>query len=130
MASMELASLASMASMESIFRDVLHGYDLSVWLRMRDGACVPGGNAMFRQNKPVYVRLCELLGLPSSGSKVETMTRVREYVFTPEQVEEMKAFLKREKDAKLFERRLAALEARPRPHDYRTFCLLRFHGRS
>lgn len=122
--------------MESILREIKHGHDLSAWLRMRDGARVPGGNAMFRQNKAVHQRLCELLGLPSGGTRVEVVARVAKYVFWPEQVAQMRAFLREERDARdaaararLFEERLAALEARPRPHDLYTASVLRIHGR-
>lgn len=115
---------------------VRHGYRLSDWLYMKEGGVRVPGNAMFRQNKAIYERLCNHLGLPADGNKPDLISLVKSYEFTSEQVEEMKCFVEDARAAReaaltqeRVNKRLDALEARPRPHDYYTYAVLRFHGR-
>ena len=124
------------AEVSSLMREHQHGYRLSEWLHMKEGTRVPG-NAMFRQKKEIYARVCNHLGLPVDGTKPALMTRVKSYAFTSEQIEEMKQSAQAERAAReaartreRVNRRLDALEAGHRPYDYYTYAVLSFHGRA
>lgn len=116
--------------------EVRQAYRLSDWLYMKEGGVRVPGNAMFRQNKAIYERLCNLLGLPADGNKPALISRVKSYEFTSEQLEEMRQFEEAKRAAReaaltqeRVNRRLDALEAGPRPYDHYTYAVMRFHGR-
>lgn len=112
---------------------VFHGYKLSEWFDMKTGLKIPG-NKIYRQNKPIYSNLCASLNLSTEGTKDILLMSLQAYVFTQEQLDEMKAFNKARREAREavirkanFEKRLKELEDSPKPHDYYTTTLLEFH---
>ena len=68
-----------------------HSEDLAEWLFMKEGTLI-GASAMFKQNKPVYERLCIHLGIPDHGTKQNLMERLRSYVFSRDQLERLRQY--------------------------------------
>ena len=67
------------------------GYTLAEWLYMRDGTIIDPSD-MFKQNKPVYERLCMHLGISIDGTKQNLMERLGSYEFSNAQLELLRQF--------------------------------------
>ena len=68
-----------------------HSEDLAEWLFMKEGTLI-GASAIFRQNKPVYERLCIHLGIPEHGTKRNLIERLRSHVFSTAQMDLLQQF--------------------------------------
>ena len=106
------------------------GHTLAEWLFMTEGTRI-NRSKIFRQNKPVYERLCIHLGIPEQGTKQHLLERLLSHEFSTAEMDELKQFKtdqktaakrehERERDRKTFEK----VAAGPRPYEFITYYAL------
>ena len=96
---------------------------------MMEGTLLGWGD-IFRQNKPMYKRLCINLGIPEHGTRKDIILRLKTYVFSTSQMDELKQFkttefaaCARDHERKKFDEMCAG----PRPYDYGTHSALKLY---
>jgi hypothetical protein len=106
-----------------------HMYTLSDWLFMKEGLHIKG-NELYRQKKSILEKLCETLPMMSTiGTKNNLITALQNYVFSDEQLNEMKCFQENKNILKRHEQRrirINELIDTPRPYDLRTHVAIKF----
>ena len=118
------------------FTRLTQRYLLAEWLFMKEGTKI-GASAMFKQNKPVYERLCIHLGIPERGTKQHLIQRLISHEFSTAEKDELQQFTtqvqvvqataaNREGERKTFEK----VAAGPRPYAFIThYALTQYDAR-